>query len=330
MEESMWPFSSQHSDSSLVKPPQATPSNSAGPTLLAATKEMDQRYRRDLWFAREKDRLGTLSFIALLFTEIVIASIGVFVFLDYYVLRYPAERSLLTAFAPNTVLHSAVQSQTPQTIGVDSAQVFVARSGSYDAMTFTKNPNEKWVADIYYVWTWDGGKSAEQNARLLPGESRPLVLFGIEGSRPKGMEIQVNRIEWWRVNPQQVRDPVAWVNARLRVRTSDVVHDDRFQVGEKVVGRTSFTLTNETGYGYRDMLMVLVAQKGSAAVGLHQFTVSDLAPHESRTVQVDWFGQAPVANGVAIYPVVDVFDPSMYTSLSADPGIDRRDMLYRR
>ena len=108
---SMWPFSA--SPKSNPPPVATTAPLGAAPTLLASTKDMDRQYRRDLWIARERDRFLTLGFLLLLMVEGLFILIGAFVFLDYYVIRYPEERALVRAFLPDPTFVGAVQTQAP-------------------------------------------------------------------------------------------------------------------------------------------------------------------------------------------------------------------------
>lgn len=301
------------------------PPMGGAPTLVAANEEMNRTYRRGLWWARERHRLATLAVVALFLVEGAMVLAGLFSFLDYYVIRYPAERALVLAFAPDTSLEQAVSSQAPSAVRVGEATLFASAGARYDAMAMAVNPSTQWIAHVHYTWKWDTGESSPQVADMLPGEERPLLLFGIEGSRPRGMGVQVQEVKWERVPASVASNPVNFVQAHVNMKTTDIVHDAALKVGEKTIGRTSFTLTNQTGYAYRDVLVLIVAKRGNTAVGVHQASVSSFLPHESRVVQVDWFGTVPGATTASTYPVVNVFRADAYMPQGDTPSTDRRD-----
>lgn len=157
----------------------------------------------------------------------------------------------------------------------------------------------------------------------------PVVAFAQERPRPQNAELVIENVNWLRIRPNFVTSPIQWRNDRLNLDVANVTHDDRFTIGDTNFGRTTFDLTNASGYGFYDVDLFVVLKRGSATVAVNRTTLSDLEPLETRPIQLNWFESAPSATDVELYPVVNLFDPEVYLSIEGEAQEDLRDALER-
>ena len=136
--------------------------------------------------------------------------------------------------------------------------------------------------------------------------------------------------EWFRIDSQEIPNPIAWRDERINLAATEIDHDDNFRIGDKTFGRTSFNLTNRTGYGYYEVDLYVVLMRGSVPVGVNRTVLSDIMPREAREVQLNWFDATPRANEVELFPRVNLFDAGSYRPEGLETPVDIRDVLLRR
>lgn len=323
----IWPFGDS---SKTSKTPQGAIDPNQGPTLAKAGKDTEKRYKRDVWWLENKSNLGKAGVLAVIVVEVVLGLIGLWAFVDYFVFDYVEENRLVeTFFVGADNLSSVVQAQVPLDLIVDDARV-VSAQGEYDVIALVENPNEGHVAQLSYRLVYGDRSSEQRQVIVLQGTETPLVEFGIEQPRPTSPRVVVDDVEWWRIDPHMIPDPIAWRDARLNLAFEDLRHDSDLLIGDEIVSRTTAQLSNKTGFGYYDVDLYVVLKRGGSTIGVNRTVLSNITPREERQFQLDWFGGSPSAQSVELYPVVNLFDDTVYLPENAETDTDRRDIERRR
>lgn len=299
------------------------------PTLAKATKDIEGRYSREVWWISNQDRLRKVGITIVIGIEALMVLFGLWVFVDYYLFKYVDEQKMIGAFLRGGELASSVRTQAPADILVREP-ILLSSGKTFDILTFVKNPNPNFVARITYHFQMEGKATEARSVNILHGSETPVAEFGVEGGKPRSAGFIMDNVEWSRINPKIIPYPVAWKEDRLGFKEKEIAHDPAFKIGGQTVGRTTFTLTNATGFGYREVDLYIVLKRGGAPVGVNRTVVTNINPLEEKFVQIDWFSSTSSANQVDIYPIVDIFDPEAYLASSAETPKDRRDLLERR
>ncbi len=300
------------------------------PTLAAESRKTQKEFDRAIWWVEHRDAVKRVGIGVLIALEILVGLIGLWQFVDYYVFDYVEEQRLIDSLlASPEQLYTLAREQAPLDIVVAPPVVLASGSG-YDVLSFATNENEGWVARLtYHMRLGDVPQKTEQ-VILLQGEKAPLVLFEVEGARPRNPDIVVENVEWYRIDTTRIPFPVQWKEERLHVEAQNVEHDDQFRIGSKTFGRTTFSLANKSGYGYYEMDVFVVLRRGGAPVAVNRTVVSDVLPREVRPIQINWFDTTPRATDVEMFPRVNLFDPSVYRPESVEASVDVRDTLLER
>jgi hypothetical protein len=302
----------------------------AGPTLANASHKSEKRYRRSIWWVEHREGLKKAFVILIIAIEVLIGIIGIWKFIDYYVFNYVEEQALVESFFVGVGdLADVTREQAPDDLKFKDPLV-LSSGDSYDILSFVSNENPDWITRLSYHYSFDDRLSDSEQVIILQGETLPLVTFGVESPRPRNPKLVVEDVEWFRIDSQEIPHPIEWKNERINLNTSDIDHDDNFRIGDKIFGRTSFNLTNKTGYGYYEVDLYVILKRGSVPVGVNRTVLSDLLPRESRNIQLNWFDATPRANEVELYPRVNLFDGEVYRPESLETPIDIRDVLQRR
>ena len=308
---------------------QKTKEEEPSKVLLEAEEKSDKRYKREVWWVENRPLLKKIGIWAIVVVEVVVGIIGIWAFVDYFLIDYVEEQRLVESFFVGTDnLSAVVLEQVPQNLSVSDARV-VSSSGTYDIVSFVENPNEGHVAQITYRFEYSGDSSEQETVVVLQDESQPLVLFNL-AERPRSAQIVVDDVRWWRVDRHSVPDPMAWKDARLNFEISDLNHSNDVTIGDRTVGRTTMKLHNKSGFGYYEIDLYIALKRGGTVVGINRTSLSSLMPNEERMVQVDWFDKTTSPSSIEVYTVVNLFDESVYMPEDVDPELDRRDTRERR
>ncbi|PIR47634.1 hypothetical protein COV06_02360 [Candidatus Uhrbacteria bacterium CG10_big_fil_rev_8_21_14_0_10_50_16] len=309
--------------------PQGAIDPNEGPTLTTVGKEFDKRYKRDVWWIEHKTQLRTAGVVFLFAVEGLLGLIGLWAFADYFLINYVEEGRLVESFfAGAENLHAVVQTQVPQALDLGNVQILPTQ-GKFDVLAMITNPNADHVAQVRYRIVYDDRETEERTAILLQETTMPLVAFNVDQPRPRNPRVLIDQVEWWRIDAHAVPDPIAWKQARLNIAFDNLQQDTGLQIGDQVVSRTLADITNKTGFGYYSIDVFVLLKRGGSVIGVNRTVMSNLLPREERPFQLDWFGGSPVAQTIEVYPIVNLFDDSVYLSSDTTPATDRRDTLKR-
>lgn len=324
----MWPKSLFEKNKKPTVP--KAPDTQSGPTLVDETKKAQKKYDRAIWWVRHEERLKMIGVYVLIVFEIVIGLIGVWAYVDYFLIDYVEEQRLVEGFfIGSDDLRDNVTSSGPAELAVKSPTVLLAGK-TYDILAFATNENPQWAAQVTYHFEYGSRQSEPETVIILQDSTLPLVEFQVESPRPSSPNLLLDEIEWYRIDQHDIPHPVEWKQERLNLEVTEVVHDNNFRVGDRTFGKTNFTVTNDSGYGYYEIEAFIVLKRGTTPVAVNSTVMTDLMPTESRPIQLNWFANSPSASSVELYPMLNLFDGDVYRPESAEVDVDVRDALIKR
>lgn len=238
------------------------------------------------------------------------------------------ERRQVSQIAQNiSSIHSTTVSNAAQDISISTSNVFSVSGNEYDFYAQMNNPNEDWYATFNYFFSTSQGDSEQLRGFILPSEERPLVVFKqrFEG-RPTDVELTIVDLVWHRVDHHQIADPLAWIEDRKGLNISNQSYSQEVQLDEATFARSSFTITNTSAYSYWSPDFYILLERSGSLVGVNKVNVTNLMAGESRSVDVNWFGSAPISASVRVVPNINYFDDSVYMPPAGEFQLDIRDV----
>jgi hypothetical protein len=209
--------------------------------------------------------------------------------------------------------------------------VFTPQEGFADFYSELRNPNEEWTASFDYHFSGVFGESATQRGFIMPLETKSLIsLHQAVTGRATTAQIVIEDVEWLRVDAHAISDVSAWLTAHNDFSVTDAVYDTNLMVDDQKVGRSSFTITNDSPYGYHQAMFTVILERGGTPAGIHQVTLNSFDTGDVRQVDLNWFGTFPGAADVVVVPNIDYFDVDAYLPPASGAAEDIRDVLLKR
>jgi hypothetical protein len=295
--------------------------------LLEAEKDYQKQYRFSRWWIGHREPLKRLLLLLFALANAGILSFVAWTFVDAYAVSYDAEtRSVLELAAYGQAdlrAYSLANVAEELRVGPASAPASGA-AGKYDLYATVANPNDDWWAEFTYSFTSSAGETESYDGYVLPGEERPLAAYGVESSvPPKSATLVISDVSWNRMDRHVTGDPAEWIAERVNF----VVADERFEpvdLDGKTIGRASFTVKNDTAYGYYEPKVMVTLLRGTSVVGVTETTLSALDAGEEREVSVHWLGTIPSANKIEVRAFANPFDVSAYKPIEGETPEDVR------
>ncbi len=253
-------------------------------------------------------------------------------YIGYYLVSGSfAERREIASIADNIDSMRAI-SEGHQAAALVSGEtlVFNSQEGFADFYSELRNPNEEWTASFSYHFTGSFGESAPQNGFIMPLETKSLIsLHQAVTARATTASIVIDDVVWLRVDAHAIADVGAWLTAHNDFTVTDAVYDTTLMVDDQKVGRSSFTITNNSPYGYHEAMFTVILERGGTPAGIHQVTLNNFDTGDVRQVDLNWFGTFPGAADVVVVPNIDYFDVDVYLPPSSPAAEDIRDTLLK-
>lgn len=278
-------------------------------------KAFERFYKTSLIWIKVRPTLKRLGVFLFLFTDTALILFFAWSFLNFGVFDYFAERALVGSIIEGSGdLHLISEMRGAKGIQEQETGVFGLTDNRADFYSVVSNPNDDWFVRFSYHFNYSGGETEPQTGFLLPGETEKTVTtLGVPvATIPRTAQIELDDIQWTRVDGHEIADYPTWAGDRLDFVFENVGYHRDLDLNGTAIARSTFTLTNNTAFGYWEPLFVIVLRRNNSIVGVTTTTTPRLQAGESRQVNVNWFGTTPSANATEIEPLIDLFDGSIY------------------
>lgn len=315
---SMLNIYTQNNSSAPITPENGKkPKTPKAPSFMAyqdPTGEFDSKQlKRGLWFAEHEVGLHRAAVIGLIVFIIAMVGYSVFGWIRFLFLDLPVDNKVmqrLVNFPDYSLLHPHF---APQPITVVTTEVLPGGVDKYDAVSQLANLNPGWLVNLDYSFTVDGTESVAMRATLLPGEQRPVALFGISSAgAPGSVSLNLKNVAWQRISAKVIPDTAAWQAERLQFAVDKFTFNAANTVDGASANIIRFTLTNKSSYGYVKPKFYVGLMSGETIVGLIPLELPDFASLETKNVDVRSFVSNLSITDVKVFPLINVYDDSVY------------------
>lgn len=290
--------------------------------------QIEKEYKREVAITEARPLVYRIMYGLWLVFDIALVGLLVVVVFSYLISGQWSDRQDTALMANNLLsIHSAVESNAASAIFVGEA--IALRSGDgYDFHVELENPNDDWYASFEYVFETSEGSTKVYHGFIFPGETRTFVALNEEfDSLPSQVEMTVDEIQWRRMDAHSIDDLEDWYSTHSDFEISDALHSTVEVAGTSVV-RSSFTVTNDSPYGYWTAPFILVLERNGVPVGVNQVSIAGFEAGETREVDLNWFDNTPSSGTLVIHPWIDFLDEDVYMSPSGEVEVDVRDIKW--
>lgn len=303
----------------------STPTN---PELLRVEKQ----FRRETMVLEAQPLIRRIVLFLWAAIDIVLLTIFI-IFIGYYIISGSfLDKERVARIGENIdAMHTISEARAARGAVTGSVITFVLGDDNYDLYATIENPNEDWYAEFDYRFTSVAGDSATFRGSVMPLETRPLVaLHQSFTSRPQDAELVIEDFSWVRVNAGEVSDVPGFMEAHNRFDITNADYHFDVELDGEQIPRSSFTITNNSPFGYWTPEFIVVLRRAGAIAGINAVTIPGLEAGETRDVNLNWFGGAPSSGEMQIIPNINYFDESAYMAPGGMPGSDLRDTVNDR
>lgn len=201
----------------------------------------------------------------------------------------------------------------PQALTLGNTQILVP-GGRYDFISEISNPNKDFYGHFMYRFITGDTATPKRSGFILPGETKFIVELGVAmENRPSAAELEISDLRWQRVNRHLIADWPTYAGSRLDFKVDNIAFNQSLELSVgKGVGKTDFTVTNATGYGYYDVRMLVVMYRGPAIAGVNYTVIPQLFPGAVVNGEVTWYQDLGGISQIKVIPEVDITNPSAY------------------
>jgi len=295
--------------------------------LLEEEKEFKKQYRFSLWWVEHRQLLKNIGLGLILVIDAVLVLVVVWGFLDSFGISYGKEqRAVAESVVYNQEdLRAYSVSRSAVALELGETRVFSLGDGRFDFYTDMQNSNEDWWAEFTYRFTYEGGETKQATGFILPNSSKPIAELAVSSATLlRDVNFVLTQTVWHRVDHKLIKDYPSWQTDHLNFLVENPTFSQETNIGDKTIGRTSFSVTNKTAFTYYKPMFVILLKKGSSVVGVNRVMLETLQTGETQNVDVNWFGTLPSVSQVEVLPDVNIFDPAVYEAPSGTSTIDTR------
>jgi hypothetical protein len=267
------------------------------------------------WWVRNGPMLRRAGHGVLIGLSVIVWGYVLWGLLDAYAISYPRESRITRQIALNQQLLAGLPTDVPQTVSLSEVSVYQTTDNRYDMSVEVTNPNQQWWPEFNYHFNLSGEQTPVQNGYVLPSGKQVLTELGYKPKTQGGRSatLVIDNVRWHRVDPTVVGTNYKdYLGTRLAMSFQDIGYDTNITLGTTKVGQSSFTLVNNSAYGYWSIDLIVRLYRGSSVVAINDIKLDKILPGEHRPIQVTWLDNIPSVTQTEIIPQVNVLDSSVF------------------
>ncbi|MBI1908354.1 hypothetical protein HYS28_02970 [Candidatus Uhrbacteria bacterium] len=288
---------------------------------------IEKDYQRDVRIVSWRPKFVAAGYLAWALVDVALLVFFLVNVVLYVVSGSFEEAREIATMAQNVgVAREVSVARAAEPIILEDVHVLTRAQGSYDLYAIAENPNAEWYATFDYYFVAGDVTTDVTQGSLMPGESRYLLGLGVEAeSRPAGASIVVDNVVWERVDRHEVTDTAEFLVDHEYFTVSGGTYAVDVELASDSVGRSTFTITNNTAYSYISPTFVVLLTRSGVVTAVNQVVLSGFETGETRDVTVHWFGAVPTNGTVEVIPAINYFDEDAYMAPPGEVQSDIRD-----
>lgn len=283
------------------------------PDSLVPNDITEKQLNWGYWFVTHKLLLRRLLVVALILLNAALLGFSGYGLVSD-LLNASARAQQLQELVTGGLNPAIADAQAPQAMTSSNAQVLVS-NGKYDFVSAVKNPNRYFSARFSYRFVTGSFATPPTVGFILPGEEKFVVALGqTADSRPSGAALEISNIVWRRIDRHTIPDWSAFSNQHLNFPITDISYTPGIEIapGKPTIGRTTFTIVNNTGYGYYDLRLLVMMYRGPALAAVNTTILPTFAPGETRSGEVTWYEDFGAISQIKVVPEIDITSSTAY------------------
>lgn len=266
-----------------------------------------------MWWVRHKVLFYRIGLILLIAANIVlyVYNIGSW---GAYLLGITDERRL-ELYASRFYNYNNFKSHfSPFPLDIVSTEIFKSASDRYDAIAVVNNPNTKFIAEVDYRFILSSTSTELYTSKILASQNGLLAALGLpqELAGTGDIVLQIEKINWKRIDNHAVPDALAFQAERLNFVISEPTFQSAFSAAEGIgANRVAFKLKNNSAYSFKTPTFLIALYNGETLVGVMTTQTGNFIAGEEKFVDLRNFAPNLQVTDMKVFPQIDVYDSSV-------------------
>ncbi|PLX26745.1 hypothetical protein C0581_03930 [Candidatus Parcubacteria bacterium] len=268
------------------------------------------------WYISHKILLRKIFIITLSVWSVITIGTGLFVWGKYFIFDYTRDEINISGIAQNYVSQEQIQLHAPRALDTKAQRTINSAPEKYDFLLEVQNSNERWIAEVHYMFTYGNGQTDVHEAIVLPGQARHIAVYGHDLERtPTNVSFRLVDTKWKRVDPHKIYNPLEYIDQRLQFTVDNVEFTpaNRSQgTGSHLV---SFDISNDSLFNYWEGDFNVIYKNRGQVIAFSPLKIEQFLSGQKRSIERASFMDRLEVDAIEIEPLIDVFDLGMYMPL---------------
>ena len=268
--------------------------------------------KKFLWFTKNRVLLYRLAISGLIAFSAMAFIFSLWKLADYLIYGYQSDQQLYADLASSYDYTGANVRYAPAPLQILSTNTMESGVNKVDAVAEIYNPNDRFMVEFDYSFDFGSATNTVLHAVLMPMQTRPVVLQGLDSNLyGGGADLIISNIKWQRISRHEIDDMTKFLGEHLLFEITDVAFVPTNGTADANI--INFKLTNNSAFNYRaPEFLVGLFQSGSLAQVI-PLKLTDFKSLETKNIDLRSFLNGLNASEVEIYPLINLFDKESYT-----------------
>lgn len=272
----------------------------------------EKELRWSQWWVDHKEQVKKAGLGVFIAVDTLMLGFGLWGFVDWLAFGGLREEQMIRQMTSSD--YGRFTSLALEEIQIGAPIVLSGGVGKIDILAPVENRNDAFWAELEYRYLVGGTEQPLRKAFVLPGQTKYLSELGASSSSGASVELRIEKRVWHRVDLQGAASAAAFAETRLNIRAANPSYAPSDPLATVPSSSATFTLVNESAFGYYDVQLLVLLYRGDTVVGVNQAKVETLAAGEKKRMEIFWYQLLPQVTKVEVVPDINIYDPYAYRS----------------
>lgn len=266
------------------------------------------------WYVRHQVWLKHVVMGFLISIIVVFGGYGLYGIFEYAFYGYGHGERTRSALVKNAVaLQTTKKIEAALPITLNEVVYFPASANTVDFVSLASNPNDRWAAEVTYVFANGETSTKEQSVWIWPKQTMPLTALGADQNIASAQsQLVIKKINWRKLDNRTYPNIAQYITDRLTWQVGDFAYTSAATVPGAAFSQVSFSVTNQAIFGYWEVPFIALLKKGDSLVAVKSFVHDGWGVQEKRVVQLTVPVDTLDIDTIEIFANLNLFDTGIY------------------
>ncbi len=274
-----------------------------------------EKLEKSFWLFRHRKDFKNSLIVFLVLLCIITWGYALFGYGKYLIVGMEEDKKMLKELTgPLLIKHSQVLKFAPKELKLSELNV-IRDNQKFDLAIKITNPNPHHGGIFNYCF--EAGKEKIKCGKnfVLPRDSKYLLALSQKINQKGRTTFNINKTNWKKLDYHKMPSWKNFKNERIdfKIENVELTPANKSKLSEEInLSDLSFSVTNNSGFGYYEVPFNILLINYNKIVGLNRYSIYNFKSKEKKNIEISWPNLNFTSGNIKIIPDINILNPEIY------------------